>query len=387
MSKTVLSPKQMEYWRNCPYHRWSIKTGATRAGKTYMDYFLIPRRLKEVEGKDGLVVILGNTRETIRRNIILPMQEMYGAGRVSDIRADNSAMLFGQRVFCLGADNAKHVDRIRGSSIKYCYGDEIVTWHPDVFDMLKSRLDKPYSRFDGTCNPDSPQHWFYEFLQSDADIYQQAYTLEDNPYLDPEFVANLKKEYSGSVLYDRYINGLWVAAEGALFTTYPQYTNDVTLFRDGIAHIDAAYGGADSTAFTCGKRQGDTLYLYGRLWHAHVDTVLDAILRDAKRLLCAPILMETNADKGFLAKEIQRRGFSASKYDEHDNKYTKIATYLRKWWKNVVFLDGTDKAYISQILSYTEKADHDDAPDSAACIARWYDKRGGSGWDYQSIYG
>ena len=387
MNKTVLSPKQMEYWRNCPYHRWSIKTGATRAGKTYMDYFLIPRRLKEVEGKEGLAVILGNTRETIRRNIILPMQEMYGAGRVSDIRSDNSAILFGQRVFCLGADNAKHVDRIRGSSIKYCYGDEVVTWHPDVFDMLKSRLDKPYSRFDGTCNPDSPQHWFYEFLQSDADIYCQAYTLDDNPYLDPDFVANLKKEYSGSVLYDRYINGLWVAAEGALFTTYPQYTSDMTLFRDGIAHIDAAYGGADSTAFTCGKRQGDTLYLYGRLWHAHVDTVLDTCIREAKRLLCAPILTETNADKGYLAKEIQRRGYSARTYDEHDNKYTKIATYLRKWWGNVVFLDGTDKQYISQILSYTVEAEHDDAPDSAANIARYYDKRGTGAWQYESIYG
>lgn len=382
----IFSDKQREYFREA-CHRWNIKTGATRSGKTYMDYFLIPRRLKEVEGKDGLDVILGNTRETIRRNIILPMQEMYGAGRVSDIRADNSAILFGQRVFCLGADNAKHVDRIRGTSIKYCYGDEVVTWHPDVFDMLKSRLDKPYSRFDGTCNPDSPQHWFYEFLQSDADIYCQAYTLDDNPYLDPDFVANLKKEYSGSVLYDRYINGLWVAAEGALFTTYPQYTSDVTLLRDGIAHIDAAYGGADSTAFTCGKRQGDTLYLYGRLWHAHVDTVMDTCIREAKRLLCAPILMERNADKGFVAKEIMRRGVSAGTYDEHDNKYTKIATYLRKWWGNVVFLDGTDKAYISQILSYTAEAVHDDAPDSAACVARYYDKRSGSTWDYQSIYG
>lgn len=47
---------------------------------------------------------------------------------------------------CLGADNRKHVDRLRGVSIKYCYGDEVVTWEPEVFEMLKSRLDKPYAR-------------------------------------------------------------------------------------------------------------------------------------------------------------------------------------------------------------------------------------------------
>ena len=381
----MFSDKQRQYFREAN-HRWNIKTGATRSGKTYMDYYLIPRRLTEREGKEGLNVILGNTRETVRRNIIVPMQEMYGLKRVSNIHSDNSCTMFGQKVFILGADNVNHVNRIRGTSIKYCYGDEVVTWHPEVFDMLKSRLDRSYSLFDGTCNPDSPQHWFYDFLQSDADIYQQAYTLDDNPYLDPEFVANLKKEYSGSVLYDRYINGLWVAAEGALFTSYPQYTTDETLFRDGIAHIDAAYGGADSTAFTCGKRQGDTLYLYGRLWHAHVDTVLDTCLREAKRLLCAPVLLEDNADKGYLAKEIVRRNYSASKYTEKENKYTKIATYLRKWWKNVVFLDGTDKAYISQILSYTIEAEHDDAPDSAANVARYFDKRGSGTWEYRSVY-
>ena len=343
-----------------------------------------PGSKKAVEGKEGLNVILGNTRETIRRNIILPMQEMYGAKRISNIRSDNSCIMFGQRVFCLGDDNSNHVDRLRGSSIKYCYGDEITTWHPDVFDMLKSRLDKPYSVFDGTCNPDSPQHWFYEFLQSDADIYQQAYTIDDNPYLSREFVDNLKKEYAGTVLYDRYINGLWVAAEGALFTTYPQYTDDETLLRDGIAHIDAAYGGADFTAFTCAKRQGDTLYLYGRLWHQHVDTVIDACVREAKRLLCAPILCESNSDKGYLAKEIRNIDYSSRTYRESENKFLKISTFLRKWWKNIVFLSDTDKAYVAHIMSYTETAEHDDAPDSAACVCRYFDRR--SGEEYHSPF-
>lgn len=83
--------------------------------------------------------------------------------------------------------------------------------------MLKSRLDKPYSCFDGACNPDAPQHWFKQFLDSDADIYCQKYEIFDNPFLSPVFVDELSKEYKGTVLYDRYIRGLWVAAEGSVY--------------------------------------------------------------------------------------------------------------------------------------------------------------------------
>ena len=250
------SKKQIAFWRECN-HRWNVKTGATRSGKTYMDYFLIPRRLTDVAGLEGLNVILGNTRETVRRNVILPMTAIYGPQRISHIRTDKSCTMFGQQVFILGADNEAHVNRLRGASIKYCYGDEVTTWNKGVFDMLKSRLDKPYSVFDGTCNPDNPRHWFKAFLDSDADIYQQAYCIDDNPYLDPAFVENLKREYAGTVLYDRYILGLWVAAEGAIYR--PFCDNPARYCVDGLpgqtisrAVIGVDFGGGTSAhAFCC----------------------------------------------------------------------------------------------------------------------------------------
>lgn len=215
-----LSPMQREY-RDNANRRWNIKTGATRSGKTWLDIaYIIPKRIMDVRGLPGLTVLLGNTKGTLQRNVIEPMQEIFGASRVGSIRSDNTAEIFGERVHCLGADNKKHVDRIRGSSIKYCYGDEVVTWNPEVFDMLKSRLDKPYSKFDGTCNPEGPQHWFKKFLDGDADIFQQQYTIDDNPFLPPSFVQALKQEYEGTVLYQRYILGLWVAAEGAIYVPW-----------------------------------------------------------------------------------------------------------------------------------------------------------------------
>ena len=52
----------------------------------------------------------------------------------------------------------------------------------EVFQMLKSRLDKPYSCFDGSCNPEHPTHWLKEFLDTpELDIYLQKYTIFDNP--------------------------------------------------------------------------------------------------------------------------------------------------------------------------------------------------------------
>lgn len=250
------SPMQRAF-RDGANHRWNIKTGATRSGKTWMDIaYVIPQRILSVKGKPGLTVLLGNTKGTLQRNVIEPMQEIFGSKRVGSIRSDNTAEIFGERVHCLGADNKKHVDRLRGSSIKYCYGDEIVTWNPEVFDMLKSRLDKPYSIFDGTCNPEGPQHWFKKFLDGDADIFQQQYTIDDNPFLPPSFVQALKQEYAGTVLYQRYILGLWVAAEGAIYTPWcddaDRFTKKVERKDIVRSIIGVDFGGNGSaSAFVC----------------------------------------------------------------------------------------------------------------------------------------
>ena len=212
-----LTVKQNEYIRKAQ-HRWNVKSGATRSGKTFMDIaFVIPNRIRERIGKDGLCVFLGNTQGTLQRNIIEPLQAMWGTKLVGNIRSDNTAKIFGEKVYCLGADKANQVDRIRGASIKYCYGDEVVTWHKDVFDMLKTRLDKECSCFDGTCNPDNSHHWFKEFLSGDADIYLQEYQIYDNPYLPPNFVPELERELRGTVFFDRYILGKWVLAEGLIY--------------------------------------------------------------------------------------------------------------------------------------------------------------------------
>ena len=214
-----LTTKQKEYW-NGATHRWNVKCGATRSGKTYLDYYLIPKRIRSMKDQDGLVMLIGNTKGTLQRNIIEPLQNIWTTSLVSDIKSDNTAYMFGQKVHCLGGDKISQVDKLRGSSIKYCYGDEVVTWDENVFQMLKSRMDKPYSTFDGTCNPEYPSHWFKEFIDSDADIFRQDYTIYDNEFLAPEIVKALEQEYAGSVFFDRYILGKWTLAEGLIYEVF-----------------------------------------------------------------------------------------------------------------------------------------------------------------------
>ena len=236
----LLSQKQLEFARYAN-HRWNFKGGATRSGKTYLDFkWIIPLRIRERAGKEGLAVILGVTKSTIERNE--PMRNLYGDKLVGTISSDNTAWIFGEKCYCLGAEKVSQVSKIRGASIKYCYGDEVADWSEEVFALLKSRLDKEYSCFDGTYNPQYPNHWLKKFLDSNADIFSQVYTIDDNPFLPPSFVENLKKEYAGTVFYDRYILGKWTLAEGLV---YPMF-GDSCIVQDipdtGDYYISIDYG-------------------------------------------------------------------------------------------------------------------------------------------------
>lgn len=238
----LLSQKQLEFARYAN-HRWNFKGGATRSGKTYLDFkWIIPLRIRERAGKDGLAVILGVTKSTIERNVLEPMRNLYGDKLVGTISSDNTAWIFGEKCYCLGAEKVSQVSKIRGASIKYCYGDEVADWSEEVFALLKSRLDKEYSCFDGTYNPQYPNHWLKKFLDSNADIFSQVYTIDDNPFLPPSFVENLKKEYAGTVFYDRYILGKWTLAEGLV---YPMF-DDSCIVQDipdtGDYYISIDYG-------------------------------------------------------------------------------------------------------------------------------------------------
>lgn len=275
-----------------------------------------------------------------------------------------------------------------GGSLTGKHGDIIIT--DDIVNRLdrQSRAERErtkliYQELQNLRNPGG------RFINTGTPWHKEdAFSLMPTPekwdcyqtgLLSKQKIEELRMQMAPSLFAANY-ELRHIASDGALFDTsrpiVPEENEEgVHLLRNGIAHIDAAYGGEDYTAFTCCQMVGGKIYLYGKLWHSHVDTVLNTALAEANRLMCGPVYCELNGDKGYLSKEIRNRGGYAFGYTESQNKYIKISTYLKKWWSKVVFVEGTDPAYIEQIMDFTDSAEHDDAPDSAATCCRIMDGR------------
>ena len=247
------SNKQVEYIRNAK-KRWNVKIGATQCGKTYVDVsFIIYERLRAIRGKAGLRVIMGVSKGTIERNVLEPMRDFWGADLVGEIKTDNTLQLFGQKVYCLGAEKVSQVSKLRGMKIAYAYLDEAVDFNEEVFELLKSRLSLPYSVCDLTGNPASPTHFIKKFIDNqNLDIYAQSWTLFDNPFLSQSYVDALTKEYQGTIYYDRYILGKWKRAEGVIYRKFADKPQDYILktLPERIIFIEAGidFGGNNSAS-------------------------------------------------------------------------------------------------------------------------------------------
>lgn len=258
-----ITPKQAEYIVNA-HHRWNFAVGAVRSGKSHMAVqYIIPQGLRERHGKKGINLILGASKENIERNVLEPMRQIWGAGMVSEINSRNWASIFGEKVYCIGAEKMNQVSKIRGSEIKFCYVDEIVDINKEVFEMLKSRLSLPYSVCHAAANPSYPTHFIKEFIDSaenGVDIYSQEYTIYDNPFLPREYVKSLEAEYAGTVYFLRYILGKWARAEGLIFPMFLEALAEVPNGEAEDLALSVDYGTQNPFAAIAWKKKGGIWY-------------------------------------------------------------------------------------------------------------------------------
>jgi PBSX family phage terminase large subunit len=260
--RQAFSDKQRQVFREA-YSRWNILSGAVRSGKTFGSFFMLPIRV--LEQGPGNFLLVGKTERTLKRNVIDPLRGLYGPQAVSQIYGDGLCDLFGRRCYVVGANDERAVTKIQGIGLVYAYGDEVTTWPESFFEMLKSRLDRPGAKFDGTCNPGSPYHWLKQFIDTTEDKWLKHFhfQLDDNPFLDSDFVEALKAEYSG-VWYQRYILGMWVQAEGAVFDIFDEAKHvikpsDIPVCDEYIVAGD--YGTHNPTAFMWIGKKGDKVYV------------------------------------------------------------------------------------------------------------------------------
>ena len=196
----------------------------------------------------------------------------------------------------------------------------------------------------------------------------KIYDYKVTGLISDEALAKIKKSMLPSLFACNYELRI-VAAEDVIFTE-PKTGGNPAMVEQGMAHLDAAFGGQDDTAFTIMHKTQGKYYIFGKLWHKHVENCYDDIKKYYNQFMCGKMPIEDNGDKGFTARDLKKQGLRAYTYHESMNKHIKITTYLLKIWDDVIFVDGTDKEYIDQICDYNEDAEHDDAPDSASSLAR-----------------
>lgn len=196
----------------------------------------------------------------------------------------------------------------------------------------------------------------------------EKYDCYSTGLLSEAQINELKKSMSNSLFAANY-ELRHIASDDVIFSN-PQIGEDPSLVEQGIGHIDAAYHGEDYTAYTLIRLVNGKYYVYGRVWRKHIDDVLDEILEIHHSFKAGKIYCEENGDKGYLGRDLRKRGERVVIYSESMNKYVKITSYLKFEWENVMFVKGTDSEYINQICDFNDNAEHDDAPDSLSSMIR-----------------
>lgn len=210
---------------------------------------------------------------------------------------------------------------------------------------------------------------------------EDAFTLMPEPLkydcystglISEEELDKLKKSMTKSLFSANY-ELRHIPNDKVMFSN-PKYTEEDNLMY-GLAQVDASFGGEDSTALTILKKSidknGKVYYIiFGKKYDKHIDVCMHEIIEHLKKHICTTLFIETNADKGYVAKQFALQGIRVNQYHESTNKFVKISTHLKGVWEDIYFHKDTDKEYITQIEDYNEDADHDDCPDSLASLIR-----------------
>lgn len=221
------SQKQADFvrtFKNNELARINILEGSVRSGKTWITLVVWALWVATMP-KNAQYLMVAKTMTSLKRNCLDLLQSLVGEKNFRYNVSSKEAVLFGRTVYLEGVNDARAEGKIRGMTLQGAYCDEITLFQPDFFSMLLSRLSLPGAKLFATTNPDNPNHFIKrEYLdrENELDLYHEKFTIDDNPFLDPAYVENLKKEYTG-VFYKRFILGEWCVADGLC---YEQFANN-----------------------------------------------------------------------------------------------------------------------------------------------------------------
>lgn len=225
--------------------KYTLLEGSVRSGKTFaIDAKLICHlNVYNVRGKR---IICGATKQSVYKNILLDIFAVVGKKNYAYNRANGELWLFGVQWFVIGAKDEASYKQILGMTVGIAICDEFVEFPQSFTKQLFLRMSPDGARLYASTNPGTPSHFlFTDFLHGDGfkqDLEVIHFTLEDNPNISDEAKRQIIASQKG-VYYQRYILGLWVIAEGAI---YKDSWSTSLLYEDGVPPV-GLYGNGGYT--------------------------------------------------------------------------------------------------------------------------------------------
>ena len=278
MPKLVYGPRLEKFAMRPPELDAKINglVGSVRSGKTWALHSKIMYLCDYNVG--GRRLLTGVSKATIKTNVLTDLFDLIGKRNYHYNSQSGELRLFNSDWLVYGAHDEGAEKYLRGATIGACVCDEAVLMPQSYFQMLLTRLSPPGSRLYFSTNADNSEHWLKrqyldnEELRKDRILWWETYTMDDNPTLDPEYVASQKKLYTG-VFYDRMILGHWNMVGGACYlgswgdwTLYDDATRPKGLYSAGGATgytdhlIGVDYGTSNPCVFLDVLDDGKTLW-------------------------------------------------------------------------------------------------------------------------------
>lgn len=260
----MISPKQAKILA-FPYSKYDalICDGAVRSGKTsIMMWAFVRWAMENFSGQR--FGVCGRTVDSCTKNIIVPFTAMSLAkeryiirwrrgDKVMEVRrgaVTNYFEVFG------GKDEASYT-LIQGRTLAGVLLDEVVLMPRSFVEQALARCSVDGAKLWFSCNPGSPHHWFYqEWIKRsrERNALYLHFEMTDNPGLSKRTLERYKNMYAG-IFYDRYVRGLWVAAEGIV---YKDFANDTEKYLIGDPLEWAKQNGTSFSIISIGVDFGGT---------------------------------------------------------------------------------------------------------------------------------
>lgn len=271
--------KVMTWWLpNSPIHDLDmiIADGSVRSGKTVsMSLSYVMWSMEMFNGEN--FGMCGKTIGSFRRNVLNPLKRMLKVlkYKVIEHRADNMIEIRKSgRInyyYIFGGKDERSQDLIQGITLAGILFDEVVLMPQSFVNQAIARCSVHGSKIWFNCNPGGPYHWFKtEFIDKveEKRILYLHFTMADNLSLGKQERDRYYRTWSG-VFFKRYIEGLWVMAEGVIFDMFSEdvHVDDFSnlSFARYIVAID--YGTQNPTTFGLYGINGDKAYLVREYWY------------------------------------------------------------------------------------------------------------------------